>query len=60
MRGRTYRGGVARYPACGKAHEQIRGHLLAVLLDGTLFPVCSSPLFRHHMLDLHHTDAAGR
>jgi hypothetical protein len=56
MRGRTYRGGVARHPACGKAQEQIRGHLL----DGTPFPVCSSPMFRHHMLDLHHTDAAGR
>ena len=47
-------------PARGKAHEQIRGHLLAVLLDGTPFPVCRGPVFRHHMVDLHHTDAAGR
>jgi hypothetical protein len=41
---RTYRGSVARHLAYGKTHEQIRGSLM----------------FRHHMLGLHHTDAAGR
>jgi len=51
---------VARHPAGGKTHEQIRGHLLAVLVDGTAGPVCSSPMFGHHMLDLHHTDAVGQ
>jgi len=56
----TYRGGVARYPAYGKTREQIREHLLAVLVDGMPGPVCSSPMFRHHMPVLHHTDAAGR
>ena len=60
MRCRTYRGDVARHPAYGKTHEQIRTHLLAVLADGTPRPVCSSPVSRHHMLDLHHTGAAGR
>jgi hypothetical protein len=55
-----YRGGVARHPAYGKTHKQIRGHLLAVLVDGTPCPIGSSPGFRHHMLDLHYTDAAGR
>jgi hypothetical protein len=60
MRCRTYRGGVARYPAYGKAHEQIRERLLAVLVDGMPCPICSSPGFRHRMLDLHHTGAAGR
>ena len=59
MRGQTYRGSVARHPAYGKTHEQIREHLLAVLVDGTPCPVCGSPMFRHHMPDLHHTDAAG-
>ena len=41
-------------------YEQIREHLLAVLVDGTPCPICSSPMFRHHTLNLHHTDAAGR
>jgi len=40
--------------------EQIREHLLAVLVDGTPCPICSSRMFRRHTLDLHHTDAAGR
>ena len=57
---RTYRGGVARHPACGKTHEQIREHLLAVLVDGTPSPICSSLMFRHYMPVLRHTDAAGR
>ena len=47
--------------AYGKTYEQIREHLLlAVLVDGTLCPICSNPVFRHHMVDLHHPDAAGR
>jgi hypothetical protein len=41
-------------------YEQIREDLLAVLVDGTPCPVCSSPVFRHHMPVLHHTGAAGR
>ena len=57
---RTYCGSVARHPACGKTHEQICERLLAVLVDGTPCPICGSPMFRHHMLGLHHTDAAGR
>jgi len=64
---RTYRVGVARYPAYGKTRGQIRERFLAALVDGTPCPVCGSPMFRHHMLDLHHTmlglhhtDAAGR
>jgi hypothetical protein len=59
MCGRTYRGGVARHPAYGKTHERIREHLLAVLVDSTPCPVCSSPMFRHHMPEPHHIDAAG-
>ena len=47
-------------PACGKAHEQIREHLLAVLAGGMPRPVCGSPMCRHHMLDLHHAGTAGR
>ncbi len=46
-------------PLTGK-REQIRERSLAVLVDGMPCPICSSPMFRHHMLDLHHTDAAGR
>jgi hypothetical protein len=46
--------------AYGKTYDQIREHLLAVLVDGTLCPICSSPMFRHHTVDLHHPDAAGR
>jgi hypothetical protein len=60
MRCQTYRGGVARHLAYGKTHEQIRERLLAVLVDGTPCPICSSPMFRHRMPGLHHTDAAGR
>ncbi len=37
---RTYCGGVARDPACGKTHEQIREHLLAVLACGMPCLVC--------------------
>jgi hypothetical protein len=33
MRCRTYRGGMARHPAYRKTYEQIRAHLLAVLLS---------------------------
>jgi hypothetical protein len=51
---------VARHPACGKTHGQIRERLLAVFVDGTPCPICGSPTFRHHMLGLHHTDPAGR
>ena len=57
---RTYRVGVTRYPAYGKTRGQIRERPLAVLVDGTPRPICGSPMFRHQMLDLHHTDAAGR
>jgi hypothetical protein len=46
--------------AYGKTYEQISEHLLAVLVDGPPCPICSSPMFRHHMVDLHHPDAAGR
>ena len=60
MRSQTYRGSVARHPAYGITHEQIRVHLLAVLADGTPCPFCGSPMFRDHMRGLHHTDAAGR
>jgi hypothetical protein len=56
MRCRAYRGGVARHLAYGKTHEQIRGHLLAVLIDGPPWPVRSRPMFRHHTPLLHHTD----
>jgi hypothetical protein len=51
---------VARHLAYGKTHEQIRERLLAVLVDGTPYPICSSPMFRHRIPGLHHTDAAGR
>jgi hypothetical protein len=57
---RTYCGSVARHPAYGKTHEQIREHLLAVVGDGTSGPICGSPIFRHHMLGLHQTDVEGR
>lgn len=60
MRCRTYRGGVARHPAYGETHEQVRERLLAVLAGGTPCPIGGSPMFRHRMPDLHHTDAAGR
>ena len=54
----TYGGGVARQPTDGKP-AQIREHRLAVLVDGTPCPICSSPVFRHHLLDLYRTDAIG-
>lgn len=59
---RTYRGGVASYPAYGKAHGQIHELLLplAVLAGGAPCPVCSSPMLRYRMVDLDHTDAAGQ
>ena len=57
---RTYRGSVARHPAYGKTHEQIRERLLAVLVDGTPGPICGRQMFRHRMPGLRHTDAAGR
>ncbi len=60
MRCRTYRGEVAKHPACGKTHGQIREHLLAVLVGGLPGPVGSSPAARCRMLDLHRADAAGR
>ncbi len=56
---RTYRGSVARHSAYGKTREQARERLLAVLADGTPGPVCGGPMFRQHILSLHHTDAAG-
>jgi hypothetical protein len=64
---RTYRVGVARHPAYGKTRGQIRERFRAALVYGTPCLVCSSPMFRRHMLDLHHTmlglrhtDPAGR
>jgi hypothetical protein len=51
---------VARHPADGKTHGQIREDLLAVFLGGTLCPIRSSPVFGHRMLDLRHAGAAGR
>ena len=57
---RTYRGCVARHPAYGKTRGQIRERLLAAHAGGTPSPICGSHVFRHHMLDLHHTDAAVR
>jgi hypothetical protein len=59
---RTYRVGVAMHRAYGKTYEQIREHLLirAALVDGTLCPICSNPMFRHYTVDLHRPDAAGR
>jgi hypothetical protein len=60
MRGQTYRGSVAMHPAYGKTHEQIREQIRAVLVRGTPCPICSSPMSRHHMRDLPHTDEAGR
>jgi hypothetical protein len=53
MCGQKYRGGVARHPAYGKP-AQIREHLLAVLVGGLPCPICSSPVFPHHMLNLYH------
>jgi hypothetical protein len=60
MRCWTYRGGVARYPACGETHEQIREQLLAVLVGALPGPIGNSPVVRHGLLDLHRADAAGR
>jgi hypothetical protein len=61
MRCRTYRVGVISHPGYGKAHGQIREHLLlAVLAGGAPCPACSSPMSRYRMVDLHHRDAAGR
>jgi hypothetical protein len=56
---------VTSQPANGKAHGQIREHLLlAVPGGGAPWPVCSSlmfrPMLRSRMVDLHHSDAAGR
>lgn len=65
MRCQTYRGDVTSQPANGKAHGQIREHLLlAVPGGGAPWPVCSSlmfrPMLRYRMVGLHHSDAAGR
>ena len=62
---RTYRVGVTSRPAYGTALGQIREHLLlAVPGGGAPWPVCSSlmfrPMLRSRMVDLHHSDAAGR
>ncbi len=50
-----------RHPAYGKAHGQIREHLLlALLAGGAPLPGLQQPHVAYRMVDLHHTDAAGR
>jgi hypothetical protein len=51
---------VARHPARGKTHEQIREHLLAILVGGLPGPIGGSPSIRRRVLDLRRTDTAGR